>query len=306
MPVSVVDAKLAGLSTIESIVKRQVEGRLHLHFDVQTRGSTMRTVCRIREQCPPLQMVRAFPLEDGSTLAHLHNISGGILSGDHLKTTIDVGHGALAQLTTTGATRLYRSRTASQQAEQTTTAYVSGGGLLEYLPDPIIPFAGARYWQSTHITLENDAGLFWWEVIAPGRVAHGEAFAYERLQVQVVISVPERPLAYEHFTLVPQERPLDVMARLGIYRYLCTLYICRVGIEVARWSQLEEQLGMMADALSRPGECIWGVSSLVAHGLVVRALSRDGHDLSAGLLAFWTTAKRALYGSAAIPPRKVY
>ncbi len=288
--------------------RRKVDGRLHLSFETRPGLGTeqQRTICNVLEQRPPLQMVRAFTLDDGASLVHLHNISGGILGGDHLETTIDVGLDARVQLTTTGATRLYRSHELSGVAEQTTTVHVATGGLLEYVPDPIIPFAGARFRQSTRITLEEDAGLIWWETLVPGRVAHGEVFAYHMLQVAFEIAAQGKPLALERFTLEPQERPLGALARLGPYRYLCNLYICRVGMEATHWSNLEEHLGMVADALSRPGERIWGVSRLVAHGLVVRALSRDGRDIPTDLIAFWDTAKRALYGRAASPPRKVY
>ena len=300
------DARYSDLGDPAPAKRRRVDGRLHLAFEAQAGSAAPRTICRVREQRPPLQMVRAFPLADGATLVHLHNISGGILTDDRLETTIDVGPNARAQLTTTGATRLYRSRTTSQHAEQTTDVRIGAGGLLEHLPDPIIPFAGSRYRQTTRIALEEDAGLIWWETIAPGRVAHGEIFAYDRLQLHVDLSAPEKPLARERVTLEPRERPLGALARLGPYRYLSTLYVCRVGMEAARWSELEEQLSKVADALSRPGESLWGVSSLVAHGVVVRALSRDGRDIPAGLLTFWGAAKRALYGQAITPPRKVY
>src|SRR5271165_7087734 len=66
---------------------------------------------------PPLKVVRAFTLEDGSALAHLHNVSGGLLGGDYLTLRIDVGRDGCAQLTTTGATRIYRHR---EELSQTT------------------------------------------------------------------------------------------------------------------------------------------------------------------------------------------
>jgi urease accessory protein len=283
---------------------QHVNGRLRLGFSVE--ATSPQTSCRIYEQCPPLQVVRAFPLREGGTLVHLHNLSGGVLGGDRLKVAVEVGPGATAQVTSTGATRLYRSRTDAPAAEQATEIQISAGGLLEYLPDPLIPFAGSRYRQSTRITLEDDAGLFWWETIAPGRAARGELFAYDLLHVRFELAALGKPIAREHFVLEPQKRPLSALARLGPYRYLSCLYICRVGLEEVRWLGLEEQMGALAGQFSQPGEIIWGVSSLVAHGLVVRGLSRQGQDIPAGLVAFWHVAKQALYGQDAHPPRKIY
>ena len=48
---------------------------------------------------------------------------------------------------------------------------VAENDLLELLPDPLIPFAGSAYQQQTQIDLADNAGLFWWETIAPGREA---------------------------------------------------------------------------------------------------------------------------------------
>lgn len=284
--------------------RQRVDGRLRLGFKVGT--TTAQTSCQIFEQHHPLQVVRAFPLPEGGTLVHLHNISGGILGGDRLKIHIEVELGATAQVTSTGATRLYRSRPDAPDAEQAIDVQIGTNGLLEYLPDPLIPFAGSRYRQSTRITLADDAGLFWWETIAPGRVACGELFAYDLLQVRFDLAALGKPIAREHFVLEPRQRTLSALARLGLYRYLSSFYICRVGLETTRWLGLEEQLSALAEEHSQPGETIWGVSSLVAHGLVIRGLSRQGWDIAASLVAFWRAAKQALYGQDIHPPRKIY
>jgi urease accessory protein len=229
-----------------------------------------------------------------------------VLGGDQLELSVEVGPCAYAQLTTTSATRVYRSRPAAPVAVQTNTIQVGEGGVLEYLPDPLIPFAGARYQQQTSIELARDAGLFWWETVAPGREARGEIFDYELLRLGLDISVQGKPIAIERFKLEPHSRSLTSPARLGAYRYFCSFYICRAGLEPARWLSLERELQDLAGTLNRPGEIQWGVSSLVAHGLLVRGLSRQGRTLPPGLLAFWRAAKLALYGQEAVAPRKIY
>jgi len=283
---------------------RRVNGRLRLGFSLAPEAP--QTSCRVYEQHPPLQIIRAFPLPECGTLVHLHNLSGGILGGDHLEIAVEVGSGAYAQLTSTGATRLYRSRPEAPAAEQMMTITIGPGGLVEYVPDPLIPFAGSRYRQVTQIALEEGAGLFWWETITPGRVARGERFAYDSLHMCFDLTALCKSIAREHFVLEPQQRSLSSLARLGPYSYLSSFYICRVGAGAACWSRLEEQLSALAEELSRPGDIIWGVSSLVAHGLVVRALSCQGWEIPAGLVAFWRVAKQALYGQDVHPPRKIY
>lgn len=299
------EASLAlGIRDIPTNGRTQVRGRLGLVFAYQHDLQQTRLIAC--EQSPPLRVVRAFPLQDGAALVHLHNLSGGVLGGDQLVLDVDIEPLAGVQLTTTGATRLYRCRPGMLYASQTTTIRVQKGGLLEYLPDPLIPFAGARYLQHTTIELADDAGLFWWETIAPGRTARGESFAYHVLHLSTKITAQGRPIAIERFTLEPRQQNLSSLARLGPYSYFCSLYICRVGVEAAHWLKLERTLNMLAYEISIPGEISWGVSSLVAHGLVIRGMSCQGHRITSGLTRFWQEAKRVLYGREAILPRKVY
>jgi urease accessory protein len=261
---------------------------------------------RVREVQQPLKVVRAFDAGDGAALVHLHNVSGGILGGDDFALDFRVGRDAGAQITTTSATRVYRARQGSQSAVQRTTVWVEENGLLELLPDPLIPFAGSNYEQHTVVELADGAGLFWWETVSPGREARGEVFAYERLKIQTEINACGVPVALEHFSLRPQHDALTSPVRLGDYRYFTTFYICRVGESGAVWKALESQLTELAASLSRPGALLWGASTLTAHGLVVRGLSTDGLGIASGLAAFWKAAKRSLYGVEAILPRKIY
>jgi urease accessory protein len=280
-----------------------LDGRLSLQFEYDT--ATARTSLHVAEQCQPLKVVRAFHTEGGAALAHVHNLSGGILAGDRLSLDMEIGPGACAQVTSTGATRLYRSRSGTAAAEFTARARVRSGALLEYLPDPLIPFADSRFHQDTVISLEEDAGLFWWETVAPGREAHGEMFSYDSLRLRFALHAGGIPIALEHSLLDPQERPLASPSRLGPYRYFSSFYICRVVADENVWRALEKQLRELAGKLSSP-VIIWGLGRLPAHGLVVRALSQNGRDIPSGLISFWRVAKQALYGQDAVIPRKIY
>lgn len=283
---------------------RGAQGRLQL--SIQAAGTGQPPQLTVQRQEPPLRVVRAFSAADGAAVVHLHNLSGGVLGGDCLRIEAEVGPGARAQLTSTGATRVYRQRTALPEAVQSTHLRVQAGGLLEYLPDPLIPYAGSRYRQETTIDLAHDAGLFCWEMVAPGRVAHGERFAFAALTLDLDIHAEGRPIALERLHLAPEERPPEAAVRMGGYGYSATFYACRVGAPAGVWPALEERLEQIARSLSTPGEVLWGVSALVSHGVVVRALGMNSRPLSAGLVQFWQLAKSELYGARALLPRKIY
>src|SRR5258707_54070 len=107
----------------------RVRGRLRLRFEA--RGDSRQTVVAECEQQAPLRVVRAFHLDDGGSLIHLHNLSGGVLGGDHFDIDIAVGPRAVAQVTSTGATRIYRPRRDAGPARQRLQIRVEDDGLIE-------------------------------------------------------------------------------------------------------------------------------------------------------------------------------
>jgi urease accessory protein len=282
----------------------RVRGALRLDFERDP--TTGLTVLAAAQQQPPLRVVRAFPIEDGAALVHLHNVSGGLLGGDRLKVAIGVGRGASVQVTTTGATRLYRPRVGAPAAIHENDVSLEPDALLEYVPDALIPFSEARFDQQTNIRLGQGAGLFWWETVAPGREARGELFAYDWIRLRTHIAVNGRPIAIERVELKPCGTSLFSPARLGSYRYFATFYVCRVGFTRAFWLEAEERLREVAIHFTQPGCVLLGVSALVAHGLVIRCLATHGCDVLPCLYALWRAAKLLLYGREPVPPRKVY
>ncbi len=255
----------------------------------------------MRRQDVPWRVVRGFPNAAGETLAHLHNISGGILDRDELDLRIDVGRGACAQVTSTGATRIYRSRAAEHCARAHVEVNVAEDGFLEFVPDALIPYAGARYEQSTHVHLRDGASLIWWEMVSPGREAAGEIFRYERIASRFEITTGRGQMISERWELLPGSRPLDSIARLGQYRHFASLYLCRAGA-----GSMEAELMRMAGEQSCAGEISWGASSLGADGAVLRGVAKNGRLLAASLTALWQAAKPAMCGRVATIPRKIH
>ncbi len=275
-----------------------------LRLDFECGSPAGQTILAASHQEPPLKVVRSFAVE-GAALVHLHNVSGGLLGGDQLALGVNVGVGAQAQITTTGATRVYRPRTGVLATVQSSEIAVGENGLLEYLPDPVIPFAGARFSQRTSIRLASGAGLFWWEILAPGREARGEIFEYESVEFKTDLVGAGRPVAVECVRLEPKKRGLTSIARLGAYRTLATFYICRVGVGATEWMEIERELRGVLASFGGPRDALWGISTLAAHGLVVRCAAKRGRDVLPRLRAVWSAAKRRLYGRAAVMPRKV-
>ena len=231
------------------------------------------------------------------SLVHLNNVSGGVLAGDRLALDVEVQAGAAAQITTTGATRLYRHRAGAADSEQHARFSVGDGALLEYLPDPVIPYAGSRHVQRTEIRLGRGSTLFWWEVLAPGRLAAGERFAFERLRVQAEVYAGSRPVLREDYLLEPKKKDLSAMARMFEYSHTASLCAVQEGRPPAFWRALEDRLNEIARSRTEHGKAVWGASMLASDGVVVRGLSMSGCFIHETLIEFWRTARLAMTGN---------
>jgi urease accessory protein len=256
---------------------------------------------RVMRQDPPWKVVRAF-----GALVHLNNVSGGVLAGDRLGLDVEVQAGAAAQITTTGATRLYRHRAGAADSEQRAKFLVGDGALLEYLPDAVIPYAGSRHMQRTEIRLGRESTLFWWEVLAPGRLAAGERFAFERLGVHTEVYAGARPVLRENYLLEPGKKQLAATARMFAYSHTTSLCVVQEGRPPVFWRLLEDHLNEIARWRTRHGHMVWGASMLASDGVIVRGLSMSGCFLHETLVQFWRTARLATIGKDAVPPRKIY
>jgi urease accessory protein len=275
---------------------------LHLSFEATDVGAT---ILRVKQQQPPWRVVRGFPAPTGETLAHVHNLSGGILDTDALSWQVDVGPHAQAQVTSTGATRVYRSRSPGSRASQCMRVSIASDAYLEYLPDQLIPFAGSRFDQKTRVEIERGGSLIWCDRVAPGREASDEIFRFESLTSDFELMADGQPIAIERWTLAPLIQRMDSIARLGPFRHFASCYICRAGEPSAYWKTFEAQMQTVADQLTS-AEVLWGVTSLRAHGLAIRGLAVSGRSLAGGLVEIWKAAKWILCGRVATLPRKVH
>jgi urease accessory protein len=246
---------------------------------------------------------------------HLNNVSGGIFGGDALKLSVQVHPGAEAQITTTGATRIYRPRPEAADAMLVSEFKVGKDALLEYLPDALIPFRSARAVQRTSYSLDEGATLFFWEAVAPGRTAAGELFDYERLKLTTEINVQGRPVYCDRLLLEPSSSQMQSPARFGSCSYLVTFVAMRAGCTAAELRALEQSLEAVVYDASFQGEpphdnqprtSHWGVTALPAHGVLVRGMTDSAVRIPAMLQTLWSQAKRHLCDRVAIAPRKTY
>jgi urease accessory protein len=193
----------------------------------------------------------------------LMSSSGGILQGDRYHVEISVKNKGIANLTTQGATRIYKMD--SNCAAQFVNIDVDDNSYLEFLPDQIIPYKKSRYFQQVQITSGIDSTIVYSEVITPGRVAMGELFDYDLCYLRLTAkNKGGKTLFMDAARLDPKEQQFSQIGVLGTKSVFGTLYI------ITKKEQLE-QISADIGVILENVETIGGCSFLPEDsGLVVR------------------------------------
>ena len=268
--------------------------------ELSLRRSGPRTVVRDAYFQTPLQIMRPYYLDDsGTAYVYLLSPGGGVVGGDRYAITVTLEAGARACLTTASATKLYASP--DSMAGQRFEVILQAGTVFEYLPEQIIPFARSAFHQDMTVRLGSGALAVLAEIVAPGRLARGEAFAYRDYSSALsVMDAQGRVLLRERTRL----RPLcwDAGNGLGLlegFHYLGTLYVL---------SESGGAPGELADDLhdlvADCQRCIGGATALEWGGVVVRLLAADHATANRALHAVWDRVRRRLLGYPAVRWRK--
>jgi urease accessory protein len=231
-----------------------------------------RTVIARQRSNPPLQIF-GLQYDDRGSSAYLQilNPSGGLFEGDSAEVEVSLGPGAHLYLTTQAAAKIYPAEH-GEVTRQRTKLRVASGAILEYFPLPVIPFARAMYAQEMTVEVEAGGICMIVEVVAPGRTARGERFAYAMVRSRVEGWIGGRLALFEQMRLEPQRRSFAGLGALDGRAYLATLYILTsqsLEAWIPAWNQ---RLMELYDG------CI-GITGLAHGGLIVRLLGGPGQEI---------------------------
>lgn len=216
-------------------------GVLELEFGLRGQGSAQRTELVRHFQKSPLQIMRPLyynAARPDMPYTYLMTTGGGILHNDRHRTDLVFGAGTSAHVTTQAHTKVYRME--SGYATSLVHLDVAEGAYVEYLPDPLIPYRDARFYQRTAATVHPSATLILGETIYAGRLSRGERNAYAALASDLEVTRPDgQPVAFDRVRLVPRAGEVGGPAVLGGRDIVSSLYVI-TGLVPA---------GVVADAL---------------------------------------------------------
>jgi urease accessory protein len=213
---------------------------------------------------------------------------GGIAGGDRLDICANVGKDAWAQLTSPGAAKWYR---AASPAYQQLELRVEAGATLEWLPQETIVFSAAQAELTTHIELQGDARLCYWDMVALGRPASGERFDLGHFQSHLDIRRDGQWLWHERQRIMGGDGLLDSPIGLDGKPVFATLLMT---------GEASSELLEVCRNLQNP---VRGNLTQLPGLLVARCLADEALHARAWLIELWTLLRPALLGREAVAPR---
>jgi urease accessory protein len=252
-------------------------------------------------QRAPLHMYRPIYLDANlpeMAFVFVQQFGDGFVDGDRCRISIDCGPDTAVHVTTQAATNLYR--TEQNFASQVVELRAGPGAVLEYLPDPCIPFGGSRFFQRTHITADADSTVILAEMLLPGRVARGEIHAYDFFWAE---TEARRANGAPLFADVLRLRPaggcgIRSLGLLGGSDVVATLYVVTQRAPAPELAELLRRAltggGVLAGASELPNGC----------GATARILGPTSKTVRAAVTKAWSAARLVLLGAPAPDLRK--
>jgi urease accessory protein len=298
----------AGLPDEIAVFDRPVEGGLPvsapgkvglLELSLARHGGTTRV--EHQYQRAPLHVYRPIHLDEtrpDMAFVFVQQFGEGFVEGDRCRIDIDCGPDTAVHVTTQAATSLYRAE--RNFATQLVNLRAGPGAILEYLPDPVVPFRGSRFFQRTCLTAAPDSTAIVGELVLPGRVARGELHAYDLYWAETEARRPDGTLLFaDLLRLCPSEGddPRSI-GLLGGHDVIATLYVVTLREDPNALVRLLRQAlpadGVLAGVSELPGSC----------GASVRLLGSTSRAVRAALTQAWSAVRVALLGAPAPDLRK--
>lgn len=303
------------------------EGRLELTFAADETGRTqlVRDFARA-----PFHVGRALdhdPHPDAATV-YIQSPTGGVAQGDRRSIEISASEGTIAHVSTASRTKVL-----SMECNYATTSLsldVDTGGYLEYLPEPTILNADARYQQDVTLCVPSEATAIFGDVVVPGRLAREERFEFERYVSRLRVRDRDGLLVADTTDLHPAADDPTAPGVLGEFAVYGSLYVLtpsaetdhgrEVGADHEREGDTESTMEVATSADERPNpvtlsdalhESVTGSDARAGAttlpndaGVLVRALGHRADAVTDALDAAWDRARTDLLGVPAPDPRK--
>ena len=234
---------------------------------------------------------------EGMPTLYVQSCSGGIFEHDRLAWRVTAEPGCQAHLTSSASTIVHAMR--GGEAVQEVAIDAQREVLLEYLPDPLVLFPGARLRSRVTIVVHPGASVFACDAIVP-HDPQGDGQSFDWIDSRVDLLAPDgTALARDRYRLSGAALHAAIPGVTGEFRCLgsflaATTQVAAPGLAAALREGVQGVADTYASASTLPhGQGAW-----------VRVLARDASALREVLRAAWYAARATLLGTQPAPRRK--
>jgi urease accessory protein len=207
-------------------------------------------------------------------LVQVVNATAGIFAGDQLEFAATLEPHAAVLLTSPSASRIHTMPTGEATLRQSLT--IKNSAWLEWMPELFIPHRACRYHQHTQMDIEKGASVYFVESLSPGRVAHGESLAFDRIHWNTRIIYGGELVLAEHYPMTPRDDSLRDLRNGTRDRYFASAVLIHPDpLPLREW---QETIGSW-----RSGGVFAGATRLADDVMLIRLLTDDSETMKNSL-----------------------
>jgi urease accessory protein len=215
------------------------------------------------------------------------DVSPGMLDGDHYEISVTLERDSHLVLTNQSFTKIHPS--VSQESHLTATFHLEQHAVLEYFPEPTIPYAESRYNGIQRFHLNDGSTLFFAEILTPGRTHHEEKFSLTSFSSTVEILQNNSPIAWEHFYIQPSLHQIASMGAMENYTHSGTFWIIHQDAD----DRFLEKLRVLFSKVNE-SEILVAGSLLSKNNICVRMLGHNVWQIQTLIQTIWDSCREEL------------
>ncbi|SDE31965.1 urease accessory protein UreD [Sporomusa acidovorans] len=239
---------------------------------MKTRHDGQKTVVDEVYFTSPLKVLPPVYLPDQTAQIFVLAASAGILAGDVQEFSLRVGKDCRLELTGQSYEKIHPMPTG--KASRHCEVVVEQNAFLFYNPLPVLPFADSAFESTmTFHLLDNSAKLILVDILACGRAARNERFAFRSYRSLVEIYTKGQLVFRDNACYFPQKMLLEKVGLFEGYSHFANMVVCNCNLAA-------EQLQAMREILQAESGIQSGISVLHSGDRVIKLLGSSGQQLT--------------------------
>ncbi|RAK15182.1 urease accessory protein [Anoxybacillus vitaminiphilus] len=241
------------------------------------------------------KLIRPVYLHPSQPTIYLIHLGGGYVDGDRYKTEIVLKEKAKLIATTQSATKVYK--TVKMPVQQYTFIHLDEQSVLEFLPDPLIAYENAKFYQETTIHMKESSTLIYSDMITPGWSESGELFRYDWIRSKLKVYYEGSLKLFDHLYLKPGDEITGILQMEG-YTHFGSFLVLSPFIT----NNVVHEMETVFSSFSSQAHIGW--STPMVPGLVVRILAYETDVIEMIFRAIHELIRKRCFGEGSIFLRK--